>query len=168
MKIDAKNINMTGNVDIVGTFKTSSYGKRVAISGGDIKFHDDYGNYRGSINVSDRYGLRISGANSTRSYIRLDHSNNLPYLRMSPPTVYTSIGGGLSVTTLQTLDTYAMTLEVERNIKNRGDTVLMGDVQLGEYISLVPSGSGQQLKVVSKYYEKKFIIDFAYQKTFWV
>lgn len=167
VKIDAKNIDLTGNVDIVGEFMTSSYGKRVYIEGGDIKFYDDYGNYRGSINVSDRYGLRINGANSTRSYIRLDHSNDLPYLRMSPPTVYTSIGDGLSVATLQTLDTYAMTLEVERNIKNHGDTILMGGVQLGDYITLKSSSSGQQFWVQSKYYSKDFVVDFAEQKTFW-
>lgn len=167
VKIDAKNIDLTGNVDVVGTFMTSSYGKRIYMEGGDIKFYDDYGNYRGSINVSDRYGLRINGANSTRSYIRLDDQNDLPYLRMRPPTVHTSIGGGLSVTTLQTLDTYAMTLEVERNIKNHGDTILMGGVQLGDYITLKSSSSGQQFWVQSKYYSKDFVVDFAEQKTFW-
>lgn len=167
VKIDAKNINMTGDVDIVGTFKTSSYGKRVDIRGGNIRFYDDYGNYRGCFDVHDTYGVRIEGPNWTESSIHLGYPSDLPYTRMNSPKVYTSVEGGLSTTDLLALDTYTIKLNVSNQIVNYGDTILKGSFELGDYISLVPSSNGQQLKVRSKYYDKDFIIDFAYQKTFW-
>lgn len=168
VKIDARNIDLTGNVDIKGTFATSSYGKRVEIGRGNIRFFDIYGNYKGCLDLDDTYGVTIEGKNGLRSSITLDYPWTLPYTRdMDAPTVYTHVTGGLSSTSILGLDGYFMGLKASHDITSLGNLSAKGSLQLGEYISLSSSKSGQQLQVKSKYYDKEFIIDFAYQKTFW-
>lgn len=168
VKIDAKNINMTGDVDVIGTFKTSSYGKRIELSDSKIQFYNSAGSYIGRVTMEDYdSAVYIGGPYGLHTGLKMGGDYSSHYYNISNTTVNNELYGGLMLNELNAMSINTSGLEVDQNFTVYGDAKFNGTFQIGKYISLVPSKTGQQLQVKSKYYDKDFVIDFASQKTFW-
>lgn len=162
VKIDAKNINMTGDVDVIGTFKTSSYGKRVEVSGSQIKFYNGYSDYIGRVSMDD-YGdsVYIGGPYGEHIGLKMGSGFSRYYTYINNGTVNNEIYGGLALNELQAMDIKTSGLEIDRNITNHGR------YYFGNNAYATASSSGYQIQFGNSYTSKVFVIDFSTKTTFW-
>ncbi|MFO3716128.1 phage tail protein [Anaerococcus cruorum] len=168
VKIDAKNINMTGDVDVVGTFKTSSYGKRIELSGSQINFYNQGGEYIGRVSMED-YGraVYIGGPYGLHTGINMGGNYERYYSQIINGSVANEIYGGLALNELQAMSVLTAGISIDKKMTNYGETILKGKTQFGEFITLTATSTGQQLQFKSDFFSKSFIIDFSSKTTFW-
>lgn len=117
VKIDAKNIDLTGDVDIVGSFKTSSYGRRVEIKGSSVYFYD-YSDVIGSIVMSSGK-VTIQGPPSSSEWISLGQPLRHDWFtNFSATQTDSELMGSWYITNLDTLQIKAKHVSVDSSFKS--------------------------------------------------
>lgn len=117
VKIDAKNIDLTGDVDIVGSFKTSSYGRRVEIKGSSVYFYD-YSDVIGSIVMSSGK-VTIQGPPSSSEWISLGQPLRHDWFtNFSATQTDSELMGSWYITNLDTLQIKAKHVSVDTSFKS--------------------------------------------------
>ena len=173
IKISADQIDLTGNVSVVGDFKTSSYGKRVHIEGSEIKFYDDYGSFIGKMGIDRDGALNLNGAYDQEGSISINSPWTIDYTNFSNQTVKSYLYGDWGATNFYSFSLSTRYIFVDRDLTVYNDQEVGGDltvrkkINLGysAYIKLNPAGT--QLWIGRTYDSYDFVIDFNEKKTFW-
>lgn len=173
VKIDAKNIDLSGNVDITGTFQTSSYGKRVKIEGGAIKFYD-YSSLIGSMTVDSDGQINIQGHYLEDGYIRLNsNSGGNVYRNFSSDNPQSWLGGkSWGATALELTGLYSSVVFVDREFKAYeratfyGKPLFKDEINLDDTATINVTRSGGQVWISQTSSGLSFVIDFDSKKTF--
>ena len=173
VKIDAKNIDLSGNVDITGTFQTSSYGKRVKIEGGAIKFYD-YSSLIGSMTVDSDGQINIQGHYLEDGYIRLNsNSGGNVYRNFSSDNPQSWLGGkSWGATALELTGLYSSVVFVDREFKAYeratfyGKPLFKDEINLDDKATINVTRSGGQVWISQTSSALSFVIDFDSKKTF--
>ena len=180
VKIDAKNINMTGDVDIVGKFRTSSYGKRVRIEGTSIYFEDG-SRSMGELTIkNDSLVLRPSVYGSTWLQIGGKNGVDNSYRNINAPSSECGLVGSWAITNVNAIATMSMYSEVDRLLTVHERSKFKGRAEFKSRISLENgfeindgatvgmSSSGNQFFIDKNGIGKRFVIDLREGKTFFV
>ncbi|WP_311538312.1 phage tail spike protein [uncultured Anaerococcus sp.] len=160
VQIQAKNIDLKGDVSVVGEFKTASIDKRVEIVGSKINFFDGYATKLGSIGVNDDGSVEISGPNYSTGTIVVNKYKDFDYSNFSSSQLNSFLNGKWGVIELNAFGIVAKNIGIDQYLN------IQGYMQIGDYIK-VSRYLGQQLKFTSEMYNSSFVIDFFDKKTFW-
>lgn len=172
IQISADQIDLTGNVSVVGNFKTASYGRRVYIEGSQIKFYNSYGNYIGEMGINDSNEIIIRGSYGQSGSIVINSSRSMGYLHLSNTVVDGYLHGDWGVTNLYTFGLSARYARIDRDLtvyndlEVKSNVSISGSIDLGGGAYIKASGSGNQIWIGNRY-GGKFVIDGINQKTFW-
>lgn len=161
IKISADQIDLTGNVSVVGDFKTSSYGRRVHIEGSEIKFYDDYGSFIGRMGIDNGGALNLRGAYTQEGSISINSPWTIDYDNFSSKTVDSYLYGDWGATNFYSFSLTTKHIVVDK-IVNIYEKLKFRDTA---YIKL--NGAGNQIHIGRDYESKCFVIDFDDKKTFW-
>ena len=163
VKISADNIDLSGDVSVVGNFKTNQFGKKVEIRGTEIIFYGDYG-YAGELSISDDNVIRIRGGTGTESMIRMNASQYVNYTNFSGTMLDSYLFGTWGATGFYTFGLVTKYVKVDQQIETFGDIIAHKSIKLGDYLYIQKVGN--QVWIGDKY-GGKFVIDTAEKKTFW-
>ena len=179
VKIDAKNIDMTGDVDIVGKFRTSSYGRNVGIEGSSIYFNDGYSRL-GTIDINDRI-VRIQGRPHSSQWITLGQPKRHDWYRnFQGLTTDSELVGERFITGIDTVALSSMYVKVDRKLDVYEGASFKGDTEFEKRVKLNNgfeinggatvgmSSSGNQFFIDKNGIGKRFVIDLREGKTFFV
>lgn len=173
VKIDAKNIDLTGDVDVQGTFKTSSYGKRVEIIGNSIKFYD-WGSFKGSLTIDDENIISLNGSNGyDTGYISMN--KNLAkapfrYLNSFYPNCW--LGGDWGVVNLESGEIRTIRLGVDRMFESYGlstfykNAIFKDKIILDNMADIRTTSGGGQVWITQTSSGLSFVIDYASKRTY--
>lgn len=167
IKISADQIDLTGNVSVVGEFKTASYGKRVYIEGSEIKFYNDGGNFIGSMGIDSYGALELRGAYSQDGSISINSPKSISYSNISSATVDSHLDGEWGATNLYAFSLSAKHIMVDQDINIENDLTVRKKINLGYSTYMKLSSNGTQLWIGRTYDSYDFVIDFDKQSTFW-
>ncbi len=173
VKIDAKNIDLSGNVDITGTFQTSSYGKRVKIEGSTIKFYD-YSSLIGSMTVDSDGQINIQGHYLEDGYIRLNsNKGGNVYRNISSDNPQSWLGGkSWGATALELTGLYSSVVFVDREFKAYeratfyGKPLFKDEINLDDNATINVTSGGGQVWISQTSSGLSFVIDFNKKQTF--
>lgn len=173
VKIDAQNIDLSGNVDITGTFQTSSYGKRVKIEGSAIKFYD-YSSLIGSMTVDSDGQITFEGSYSNNGYIRLNsNSGGNVYRNFSSDSPQSWLGGkSWGATALELTGLYSSAIFVDREFRAYelatfyGKPLFKDEINLDDKATINVTRAGGQVWISQTSSGLSFVIDFDSKKTF--
>lgn len=172
VKIQARNIDLTGNVDIQGTFKTGSYGKRVEIIEHSINFYD-WSSKQGSLTINDKNEVTLKGAGFDSEYIAMNNQR--------PPTSFANfysdepdclLGGSWGVVNMESVALKSSVVMVDREFKSYwnstfyDDVLFKGNLIIDNLVNITTSSSGSQVWITNRSSGKKFVIDFNDKSTF--
>lgn len=158
VKISADNIDLSGDVSVTGTFKTSSYGRRVKIEGSEITFYDSSGYEAGSVGVKSDGSVTIGGADSWSGEIVMNGSKyfGLDYLDSKSFSSY--LNGAWGCVSLTSFGIQTKVLGVD------SDMTIWGSINFGRDLYIKKVGS--QIWI-GEYYGNKYVIDVGEKSAFW-
>lgn len=159
VKIKADNIDLTGNVSVVGDFQTSSYGRRVKIQGSKITFVDSDGYTAGSVGVESDGSVTIGGAYSWDGSIDMNSYKYFSFSNLPNKTLNSFLNGDWGCQTLTVFGISVGSLAVDTDITMHGNIYLGSDLYIKKVSDQIWIGND---------YGKKFVIDTGLGKTFWV
>lgn len=159
VKIKADNIDLTGNVSVVGDFQTSSYGRRVKIQGSKIIFVDSDGYKAGSVGVESDGSVTIGGAYSWDGSIDMNAEKYFSFSNLPNTTLNSFLNGTWGCQTLTVFGISVGSLAVDTDITMHGNIYLGSDLYIKKVYDQIWIGND---------YGKKFVIDTGLGKTFWV
>ena len=173
VKIDAKNIDLTGNVDVQGTFKTSSYGKRVEIIGNSIKFYD-WSSFKGSLSIDDENIICLQGKDGyDTGYISMNKNlAKAPFRNLNSFYPYCWLGGDWGVVNLEAGELRTMRLGVDMLFESYGlstfnkDVIFKNKIILDNVADIRTTSSGSQVWITQIRSGLSFVIDYAGKKTY--
>ena len=173
VKIDAKNIDLTGNVDVQGTFKTSSYGKRVEIVGNSIKFYD-WSSFKGSLSIDDENIICLQGKDGySTGYISMNKNlAKAPFRYLNSFYPYCWLGGDWGVVNLEAGEVRTMRMGVDGLLESYGlatfykDAVFKNKIILDNVADIRTTSSGGQVWITQISSGLSFVIDYAGKKTY--
>ena len=172
IKIQARNIDLTGNVDVQGTFQTSSYGKRVEIIENSINFYD-WNSKQGSLTINDENEVRLTGAGYDSGYITLNSRiEHLKYTNFSTNNPDCILGGRWGAITLNaaTLSTYVISVDME--LRSYGysifhkDATFKNKIILDDMADIRTTSGGGQVWITQTSSGLSFVIDYASKRTY--
>lgn len=158
IRISADQIDLTGNVSVVGDFQTSSYGRRVKIQGSEITFHDYEGSEIGSVGVGSDGSVTIGGSYILDGSIVMNSKKKFEYQYLPNAELNSFLNGNWGCVTLTAFGISVGTLAVDRDISMHGSIYLGG----GLYIK---TADGQVW--IGQDYGKKLVIDTDTGDTYW-
>lgn len=167
VKIKARNIDLTGNVSVVGDFMTASYGKRVYIEGSEIKFYNSYGSFIGKIGIDTDSSLNIQGSYSQDSFISMNASRYMSYTNFSGKTLDSYLFGDWGATGFYTFGLVTKYLRADQQIETFGDIIAHKTIKLGDSTYIKLTSNGNQMWIGRTYDSYDFVIDFNKKSTFW-
>ena len=167
VKIKARNIDLTGNVSVVGDFMTASYGKRVYIEGSEIKFYNSYGSFIGKIGIDTDSSLNIQGSYSQDSFISMNASRYMNYTNFSGKTLDSYLFGDWGATGFYTFGLVTKYLRADQQIETFGDIIAHKTIKLGDSTYIKLTSNGNQMWIGRTYDSYDFVIDFSKKATFW-
>lgn len=173
VKISAKNIDLTGNVSVVGDFMTASYGKRVYIEGSEIKFYDSYGSFIGKIGIDTDSSLNIQGSYSQDASILMNTSRTMSFTNLNNKVLSAYLYGDWGTTnfysfSLSTRYAYVdRDLTVHNNLEVNNKLTITKDINFGDTAYIKLTSAGNQMWIGRTYDDYDFIIDFNKKTTFW-
>lgn len=158
IKITADQIDLTGNVSVVGDFQTSSYGRRVKIQGSKITFIDSNGYEAGSVGVESDGSVTIGGSDSWSGSIVMNGSKYFGLNYLDSKNFSSYLDGTWGCVSLTSFGIQTKLLGVD------SDMTVWGDINLGRdlYIKRV-----QDQIWIGENYGNKFVIDMGKKSTFW-
>lgn len=174
VKIDAKNIDMTGDVDIQGKFQTSSYGKRVRIEGSSIYFENSYSSY-GILSIKND-GLTLSPNVYGSTWLQIGGKNGVDaaYRNINVPESECGLVGSWAITNANTVALHSMYAEIDRRLTVHEGSEFKGRAKFGNGFEINGgatvgmSSSGNQFFIDKNGIGKRFVIDLREGKTFFV
>ena len=173
VKISAKNIDLTGNVSVVGDFMTASYGKRVYIEGSEIKFYDSYGSFIGKIGIDTDSSLNIQGSYSQDASILMNTSKTISFTNFNNKVLSAYLYGDWGTTNFYSFSLSTRYAQVDRdltvynNLEVNNKLTITRSINFGDTAYIKLTSAGNQMWIGRTYDDYDFIIDFANKKTFW-
>lgn len=159
VKIKADNIDLSGDVSVVGDFQTSSYGRRVKIQGSKITFVDSDGYTAGSVGVESDGSVTIGGAYSWDGSIDMNSYKYFSFSNLPNKTLNSFLNGDWGCQTLTVFGISVGSLAVDTDITMHGNIYLGSDLYIKKVYDQIWIGNDSG---------KKFVIDTGLGKTFWV
>ncbi len=158
IKISADQIDLTGNVSVVGDFQTSSYGRRVKIEGSKIVFIDSSGYEAGSVGVESDGSVTIGGSYSWNGSIVMNSNKSFSLDYFQDKTINSYLNGDWGCISLTSFGIATKVLGVD------SDMTIWGDINFGRslYIKRV-----QDQIWIGENYGNKYVIDMGKKSTFW-
>lgn len=158
IKITADQIDLTGNVSVVGDFQTSSYGRRVKIEGSKIIFIDSNGYEAGSVGVENDGSITIGGEYSSNGSIIMNGSKYFGLDYLDSKNLNSYLNGDWGCVSLTSFGIQTKVLGVD------SDMTIWGSINFGRdlYIKRV-----QNQIWIGAHYGNTFVIDTARKSTFW-
>lgn len=172
VKIQARNIDLTGNVDIQGTFKTGSYGKRVEIIEHSINFYD-WNSKQGSLTINDKNEVTLKGAGFDSGYIAMNNQRKpTSFANFSSDEPDCLLGGSWGVVNMESVLLKSSVVYVDREFKSYWNSTFYNDVLFKKKIILDnmadirTAGSGGQVWITQISSGLSFVIDYASKRTY--
>lgn len=158
IKISADQIDLTGNVSVVGDFQTSSYGRRVKIEGSKIIFINSSGYEAGSVGVENDGSITIGGEYSSNGSIIMNGSKYFGLDYLDSKNLNSYLNGDWGCVSLTSFGIQTKVLGVD------SDMTIWGSINFGRdlYIKRV-----QNQIWIGAHYGNTFVIDTARKSTFW-
>ena len=158
IKITADQIDLTGNVSVVGDFQTSSYGRRVKIEGSKIIFIDSNGYEAGSVGVENDGSITIGGEYSSNGSIVMNGSKYFGLDYLDSKNLNSYLNGDWGCVSLISFGIQTKVLGVD------SDMTIWGDINFGRDLSIKRV---QNQIWIGAHYGNTFVIDTARKSTFW-
>ena len=158
VKISADNIDLSGDVSVTGTFKTSSYGRRVKIEGSEITFYDSSGYLAGSAGVKSDGSVTIGGADSWSGEIIMNGSKYFGLDYLDSKSISSYLNGTWGCVSFTSFGIQTKVLGVD------SDMTIWGSINFGRDLYIKKVGS--QIWI-GEYYGNKYVIDVGRKSAFW-